>query len=582
VKKIQYHGKVYCATVDNHVMYVRRNGKPYWCGNTLMYWSPPNAIFEKTLLKLKDKLAKSGYVGYIDINCIANSKGIYPLEWTCFSDDTEILTKDGWKFLKNIKIGEIVATLNPRNHSLEYQNVTGTINKKYTGEMINICGAGDSHQAIDCLVTPDHQMYIKDRNGKFKFVRADKIPQGSKIKRACNFIGEEQKEYIIPEYIEHHYLGKHYKIHPIKHKEIKMSMEVWLKFLGIFLAEGSVGGRNHIVSIAQFDKKNEIKELLKNFPFKVIENKKGYQISSTQLVKHLKEYNFGKCNSKYVPSFVKNLSQKYIKIFLDAFRIGDGTIHKRTKQKSYFSTSKKMIDDIQELLLKCGIAGNILKRNCKGSKCTGLGYFRNHDLYCISERTSKIDYYADKKNIKKTFYDNYVHCVEVPNHIIYVRRKGKAFFCGNCRFGYPTISIQIEGVTSLLGEFLYKLAKKEQIELRVKKGFQIGVVVAVPPYPFKDKKEVNTYRNLSILFKKQNFEGVHLGDVKKIKGVWRIAGVCGYALIITGSGTTVEEARKQTYKRLKNIMLQNMYYRTDIGLKWSSDSDKLQTWGYLY
>src|SRR5262249_22074912 len=27
-----YSGKVYCATVPGHIMYVRRNGKPLWCG----------------------------------------------------------------------------------------------------------------------------------------------------------------------------------------------------------------------------------------------------------------------------------------------------------------------------------------------------------------------------------------------------------------------------------------------------------------------------------------------------------------------------------------------------------------------
>jgi phosphoribosylamine--glycine ligase len=75
---------------------------------------------------------------------------------------------------------------------------------------------------------------------------------------------------------------------------------------------------------------------------------------------------------------------------------------------------------------------------------------------------------------------------------------------------------------------------------------------------------------------------VHLGDVKLVDGNWQIAGNIGYALIITGSGTTVEEARKQTYSRTENILLQNMFYRTDIGLGWGEDSDKLQTWGYLY
>jgi len=151
-----------------------------------------------------------------------------------------------------------------------------------------------------------------------------------------------------------------------------------------------------------------------------------------------------------------------------------------------------------------------------------------------------------------------------------------------CRFGYPTISIQMEGVVSEWGEFLYKLAKKEILDLKTKKGFQIGVIVVVPPWPYEDKKETFIYKDLSILFKKPNLEGVHLGDVKLINGVWSIAGETGYALVITGSGLTVDDARKQVYSRLKNIMLQNMYYRTDIGLKWYQDSDRLQTWGYLY
>jgi phosphoribosylamine--glycine ligase len=150
------------------------------------------------------------------------------------------------------------------------------------------------------------------------------------------------------------------------------------------------------------------------------------------------------------------------------------------------------------------------------------------------------------------------------------------------RFGYPTISIQMEGVMSPWGEFLYKLAKKEQVEFKIKKGFQIGVAAVVPPFPFDDKNEVFIYKDLSILFKKNNLDGIHLGDVKKINETWSIAGESGYVLVVTGSGLTVDDARKQVYSRLNNIILQNMFYRTDIGLKWYKDSDRLQTWGYLY
>lgn len=150
------------------------------------------------------------------------------------------------------------------------------------------------------------------------------------------------------------------------------------------------------------------------------------------------------------------------------------------------------------------------------------------------------------------------------------------------RFGYPTISVQIEGVSSKWGDFLCRLAKKEKTELKIKKGFQIGVVIVIPPFPYEDKREAEIYQDLSILFRKQSLDGVHLGDVKIVNDTWAVAGDSGYVLVITGSGITVEEARKQAYSRVNNIILQNMYYRTDIGTRWPIDSDMLHMWGYLY
>ncbi len=151
------------------------------------------------------------------------------------------------------------------------------------------------------------------------------------------------------------------------------------------------------------------------------------------------------------------------------------------------------------------------------------------------------------------------------------------------RFGYPHISIAMEGVTSPWGEFLYSLAKGENYDLKTKKGFQVGVVVAVPPFPFRDPDAFRKYsEDAIIIFKKENLDGIHLCDVKLVDGLWKLAGTSGYALIVTGSGSTMEEARKQAYARVENIIIPNMFYRTDIGAKWNRDSDRLQTWGYLY
>lgn len=150
-----------------------------------------------------------------------------------------------------------------------------------------------------------------------------------------------------------------------------------------------------------------------------------------------------------------------------------------------------------------------------------------------------------------------------------------------CRFGYPTISIQQEGVLSSWGEFLYEIAHNRPYDLKTKRGFQIGVVCVTPPFPFDDPTEMELYRELSILFKKPALEGIRLGDVKIVDGVWRTAGHCSYHLVVTGSGATMEEARKQAYTRVDNIMLVNMIYRTDIGASWTNDSDRLRSWGYL-
>lgn len=150
------------------------------------------------------------------------------------------------------------------------------------------------------------------------------------------------------------------------------------------------------------------------------------------------------------------------------------------------------------------------------------------------------------------------------------------------RFGYPTLSIQMEGVQSRWGDFLQALATGESFPLKTKKGFQIGVVVAVPPFPFEDLKSFRKYsEDAVVIFKKPVTEGVYPADIKLVEGDWRLAGSTGYALVATGNGPTMEDAQKEAYARVRNIIIPNMFYRTDIGARWQRDGDLLRTWGYL-
>ena len=150
------------------------------------------------------------------------------------------------------------------------------------------------------------------------------------------------------------------------------------------------------------------------------------------------------------------------------------------------------------------------------------------------------------------------------------------------RFGYPAITIQQEGLLTPIGELLQRLADGTLTSLRARSGFQVGVRVVVPPFPYSDMR---TFESMSkgsvILFKTPGREGVHIEEVKQIGGEWRIAGSSGVALVVCGSGPTMRQAQRQAYNRVRNVMIPYMYYRDDIGERWSEDSDRLHAWGYL-
>ena len=88
-------------------------GPPTGEMGTSMFWSEPNRLFNATLKKMEAKLAEARYTGYIDINCIVNNYGIYPLEFTsrfgypCVSIQQEGLLTPMGDLLRELAAGSI-------------------------------------------------------------------------------------------------------------------------------------------------------------------------------------------------------------------------------------------------------------------------------------------------------------------------------------------------------------------------------------------------------------------------------------------------------------------------------------------
>jgi hypothetical protein len=137
---------------------------------------------------------------------------------------------------------------------------------------------------------------------------------------------------------------------------------------------------------------------------------------------------------------VTELSSRQIRLFLDAYALGDGSRHKRGGQVTYSTTSPGLADDLQELLLKAGSFANVRKVSVAGTvmRARGKEHRRKHDQYTLGERRERNGFWIVKrKHIRRQPYNGKVYCVSVPNQTIYVRRNGKPLWVSNCwRFGW--------------------------------------------------------------------------------------------------------------------------------------------------
>jgi len=553
-------------------------------------------------------------------------------EMGCYDDKTEVLTEKGWKLFKDLSREDEVCTLNPSSDVIEFQRPSAIVSFRHHRELISI-----QNRTLDIMVTPDHNMYLQSQQdarmhrNNYRFVKAKELQTQSQIKRTGIWVGLESEYFTLPSVTIGHVEGRQVVLSATGSLEIPM--DKWLAFIGVWLADGSVSGNgdSYRVSIAQKSgvKAERVQGLLSQLPFKFSRGESGFYCYDKRLGSYLAE--FGGASEKYVPNFVKQLTSTKIGTFLEWFTQGDGTIMKNGF-RIFYTSSRRLADDIQELLLKLGRLG-IVKQRRRGGKIRIVNHYADasRPQYEVLERGRKLESWIDKRDTRTVDYDGTVYCASVKNHIMYVRRNGKPYWCGNTsmywtrnsplfentllkakeklaaskyvgyidinsiannkgifplewtsRLGYPTISIQMEGVTNEWGTFLSERAQGKDAQLKTKKGYQVGVVVAIPPFPFEDEKAFKKYsEDATILFRKTTLNGVHLGEVKNVDGDWHIAGKSGYALVLTGSGASMQEAINSAYQSVRNVMIPNMFYRDDIGQRWFKDVDMLLSWGYL-
>ena len=396
---------------------------------------------------------------------IQDGKFIGENSWGCYDAQTEVLTREGWVLFSALQGDEHFATLNPSTHGLEYQQTSKVHEYEYDGDLLHF-----QKQGVDLLVTPNHRMYVTNHHKRhlpgWPIVRADSI-DGS---RTVCFKKDAANNSPDVDFFE--IAG------------VSVEADRWLEFLGYFISEGSTakhsfirtrtrtrpyalkggvlrdgttgqffsdpegvpgeasctytttyGQTNRTVQLSQTVGPNgeRIAQCLKSLPFHFREDHKSAQgrrkaqrvwtHTTKGLFQHLAKQ--GKAPDKHIPREYQRLSSRQSRILFDALMLGDGT---KSGSWTYYTSSKQLADDVQELSLRCGYAADIGVTD----RTDQDGY--THLEYRVGIKRTRVRPQA-RHVPAKVPYKGKVYCVTVPNGLVYVRRAGQAVWCGNSNWG---------------------------------------------------------------------------------------------------------------------------------------------------
>ena len=353
----------------------------------------------------------------------------------CYDPETEILTSVGWMRSSNLTGSEMVATLNQTTGATEFQPHK-VWRYEYSGDMLSI-----DHQHVSLLVTPEHRMYVQPKGGDFQIVEARDLGNSAYRFRIAGspFDGERRSAFMVPpaqlsQRVANQHGSYGSRVNTIG--GLTIPRDAYLRLAGYYLSEGHIyeqpgsgGGIGLTQSKAPVltDMVSAVRKA--GLPLGVYPDPRNPKVKflhvggGRALAGHFRRFGKGSRN-KTIPREIMALDSSSLRILYDAMWMGDGhsTAH---GTRIYNTVSERLADDVQELLIRMGIAASIYSYPLNG-----------HPYYFIRElreRGAPVTYAKHRRWVR---YEGPVWCVSTENGIILVRRNRKPVWCGNCYESY--------------------------------------------------------------------------------------------------------------------------------------------------
>ena len=318
----------------------------------------------------------------------------------CYSEDTEILTQDGFKLFKNILPNDFIGVYDKNTDTTRLSKPLATQKYKYTGDMINFVGP-----RIDALVTPDHTMLYYDHNGTLTNRSALSLQKSNvkyNYKSSAPFISDKDYNldyaklcaWIVTEgtYDDFHKLTPYISIYQKKEPQVSNITELLnklnLKF-GVLL-----------------DKRNGV------FRFKLTAE------STRQVVSEI----WGGKFEKRIPRKILNSSSIVLNEMIDILVAADGNKSKRNSR--YIATiDDSLAEDYYEIIMKIGVTPRIR------TVIANTNFKNNARINFVIERKTNN---VLANNINVIPYNGFVYDFTSETGWLIIRRNKKVFIASNC------------------------------------------------------------------------------------------------------------------------------------------------------
>ncbi len=391
-------------------------------------------------------------------------------KFSCYSPDTEVLTDQGWIMFPELTMDHKVATLMEGGNQMTYTTPLEVMSYDFAGKMYKI----QSNQ-VDLLVTPNHRMYIGNRDGEnFGFKLAEEV-YGKRWTYKKNIEAYLPPSENRPNVLHYNDLitgeprntPQAFIVEGIanahKHNRLDRLIPIndWLMLFGIWMAEGCVSNSKIYIAANKERVRNELDRIEKacNIMFGRYKdsrenrnddkNNDVYCMFGLNYIQYFEPLSVGSIN-KALPSWVWYLTTEQCQTLIRGMMLGDGHTMKNGTRR-YDTSSLQLANDFQRLCLHAGYSTNITVKYDAGHESIIKKDGRNGEIIRSTATAYRLTIIEKQntplvnKNITPSGenrhdswedYEGKVYCcrVEGPG-AVYVRRNNIPVWSGNSRHG---------------------------------------------------------------------------------------------------------------------------------------------------